>query len=212
MRRVTHILFTVILLLGLVSCEKDFSSIIGIDAAAPIAMKLSGSNYNWKNEKFSSDGGIFTTNNHPEIVMKDNGGFTLELDRWVTSKNNAEAELNLYINIDKPFKENEVYSLADMACIDFHERGATTTLPSGGTVTDIIIHCYRATEGYIKITKINRIIINYIFICINRARTFKFIIITTKFSQTYREKYMFIQNKINFMFIKIGFDYSNFLK
>ena len=162
MRRVTHILFTVILLLGLVSCEKDFSSIIGIDAAAPIEMKLSGSNYNWKNEKFSSDGGIFTTNNHPEIVMKDNGGFTLELDRWVTSKNNAEAELNLYINIDKPFKENEVYSLADMACIDFHERGATTTLPSGGTVTDIIIHCYRATEGYIKITKINTYASNHL--------------------------------------------------
>jgi hypothetical protein len=40
-----------------------------------------------------------------------------------------------------------------MACIDIQERGATQTLPGGGTVTDIITHCYRATDGYLKITK-----------------------------------------------------------
>ena len=38
------------------------------------------------------------------------------------------------------------------ACVDFQERGATTTLPSGTTVTDIITLCYRAVDGYIIFT------------------------------------------------------------
>ena len=153
MRRITHILSVVTLLLGIVSCEKDFFSVIGLDAAAPIECKLSGSNYNLRDKKFSSDGGVYTSNNHPEIVMKDDGGFSLELYRNLVSKNGNEATLYLYINNSKPFKLNETYNLADMACIDFREQGATTTLPSGGTVTDIITHCYRATEGTFRITK-----------------------------------------------------------
>ena len=98
MRRITHILSAVTLLLGIVSCEKDFFSVIGLDAAAPIECKLSGSNYNLRDKKFSSDGGIYTSNNHPEIVMKDDGGFSLELYRNLVSKNGNEATLYLYIN------------------------------------------------------------------------------------------------------------------
>ena len=157
MKATTYITFLASLLLSLTACEKDFGSLIGLDADAPIECRLSGSNYKWRGEKFSSDGGIYTSNNHPEIVMKDDGGFSLELYRNLVSKNGNEATLYLYINNSKPFKLNETYSLVllgkGMACIDFREQGATTTLPSGGTVTDIITHCYKATDGYLKITK-----------------------------------------------------------
>ena len=153
MRHLTHILITIALLLGITSCEKDFGSIIGLDASAPIECKLSGSNYNWKGEKFSSEGGVFTTNNHPEIVMKGGGGFTFKLHRDLVSKNGNEATLYIYIDSDRTFKVGDTYNITDMVCFDFFEQGVTTTLPSGGTVTDIITHCYRATEGTFRITK-----------------------------------------------------------
>jgi hypothetical protein len=157
MKAITYITLLASLILGLTSCEKDIYSIAGIDADAPIELRLNGSNYGWNNEKFTSDAGIYTSYNHPEIVMKDGGGFTFELDRSLVSDKGNEAELHIYINNSKTFKLNEVYSLVllgdGMACIDIFERGATQTLPSGGTVTDIITHCYKATDGYLKITK-----------------------------------------------------------
>ena len=154
MRGLTRILLVVALLFGLMSCEKDLGSIIGIDADAPIHLRLDGSDFKWKNEKFSSDAGYFTANNHPEIVIKDGKGFTLDLDRGLVSKNGNEATLYIYINSDEIIEVNRLYNLADMACVDIRESGATQTLPSGGTVTTIITHCYRATEGSLKITRI----------------------------------------------------------
>ena len=154
MRRITHILSAVTLLLGIVSCEKDFFSVIGLDAAAPIECKLSGSNYNLRDKKFSSDGGIYTSNNHPEIVIREGGGFSFELYRELSSSVGMGATLDFDIDFeDSAFELDKVYTLIDVegsrACISFREQGASTPLPGGGTVTDIIVHDYHAIDGWI---------------------------------------------------------------
>ena len=154
--------------LGLASCSKDFASIIGIDADATIEMKLYGSNYNFNGEKFMSTAGYFTEYNHPEIVMKEDGGFTLDLYRELGSGKGNQLTFNLYINNDHSTLElKKVYSLVLLgdaqACIDIRERGDSQTLPGGGTVTEIITHCYRAIDGYIKFTKIEEYGSDYLF-------------------------------------------------
>lgn len=161
MRRLMLMTIVATLSLCLASCRKDFYSLIGLDTDAPIELRLYGSNYEWRGEKFGSNAGYFTDSNHPDIVIKDDVGFTLDLRRSVTSQNGNTADLYLYINNDlSPLELNRVYSLVllgdGMACIDFSERGATQTLPSGGTVTEIITHCYKATQGYITITAMEK--------------------------------------------------------
>lgn len=158
MRRLSHILLVVFSLLVLVSCAKDFGYILGLDTDAPMEVTLSGSRYNFDEERFSSDGGIFTWRNHPEIVVGDDGGFEFDLYRGLGSESGMEATLYFYLdNFHSDFEVDKVYSLTLLgrgrACIDFSERGATTTLPSGTTVTEIITYCYRAVDGYIIFTQ-----------------------------------------------------------
>lgn len=143
---------------GMTSCFKDFGYIIGLDADAPMEATLYGSRYDWDGEKFSSEGGIFTYRNHPEIIVNRDGGFEFDLYRGLKSNTGKGATLYFYLdNFHSDFEVGKVYSLAllgeNQACIDFQERGATTTLPSGATVTDIVTYCYKATDGYIIFTK-----------------------------------------------------------
>lgn len=158
MRRTILYIILMLTMLGELSCAKDFSSLFGIDADAPIEATLYGSRYGWNGEKFTSNAGIFTGRNHPEILINSDGGFEFELRRTLGSEAGLSATLYFYLdNFHSDFEPNKVYSLTLLgkgrACIDFQERGGTTTLPSGTTVTDIITHCYRAVDGYIIFTR-----------------------------------------------------------
>ena len=157
MKRLLHISLIAISVVVFSACAKDFGYIIGVDADAPISLTLYGSRYEWEGEEFTSDGGIFTNRNHPEIVIGDDGGFKFDLRRGLESASGKDATLYFYLdNFHSDFEIDKVYSLTLLgkgrACVDFQERGATTTLPSGTTVTDIITLCYRAIDGYIIFT------------------------------------------------------------
>ena len=141
-------------LLLMSGCEKDFYSIFGVDADAPITVELSGSRYDFRSTLFSSNAGMFTDNNHPEIVIREGGGFSFELYRELSSSVGMGATLDIDIDFeDSAFELDKVYTLIDVegsrACISFREQGASTPLPGGGTVTDIIVHDYYAIDGWI---------------------------------------------------------------
>lgn len=143
-----------LLLLLTVGCEKDFYSIFGVDADAPITVELSGSRYDFRSTLFSSNAGMFTDNNHPEIVIREGGGFSFDLYRELSSSVGMGATLDFDIDFeDSAFELDKVYTLIDVegsrACISFREQGASTPLPGGGTVTDIIVHDYHAIDGWI---------------------------------------------------------------
>lgn len=135
-------------------CEKDFYSIFGVDADAPITVELSGSRYDFRSTLFTSNAGMFTDNNHPEIVIREGGGFSFDLYHELSSSVGMGATLDIDIDFeDSAFELDKVYTLIDVegsrACISFREQGASTPLPGGGTVTDIIVHDYYAIDGWI---------------------------------------------------------------
>ena len=144
----------VLALLFTTGCKKDFYGIFGMDTDAPISVELSGSRYGFSSTLFSSNTGYFTDYNHPEIVIRQGGGFSFELYRELGSSVGIGATLDFDIDFeDSAFELDKVYTLIDVegsrACISFKERGATTPLPGGGTVTDIIVHNYHAIDGWI---------------------------------------------------------------
>lgn len=143
-----------LLLLVSTGCKKDFYSIFGVDTDALISVELSGSRYDFRSTLFSSNTGYFTDHNHPEIVIREGGGFSFELYRELDSSVGIGATLLFDIDFeDSAFELDKVYTLVDVegsrACMSFSERGATTPLPGGGTVTDIIAHNYHAIDGWI---------------------------------------------------------------
>ena len=151
--RLIYCLMALLLLLS-TGCEKDFYSIFGVDADAPITVELSGSRYDFCSTLFSSNAGMFTDNNHPEIIIREGGGFSFELYRELSSSVGMGATLDFDIDFeDSTFELDKVYTLIDVegsrACISFREQGASTPLPGGGTVTDIIVHDYYAIDGWI---------------------------------------------------------------
>ena len=144
----------VLALLFTTGCKKDFYGIFGMDTDAPISVELSGSRYGFCSTLFSSNTGYFTDYNHPEIVIRQGGGFSFELYRELGSSVGIGATLDFDIDFeDSAFELDKVYTLIDVegsrACISFKERGATTPLPGGGTVTDIIAYDYHAIDGWI---------------------------------------------------------------
>lgn len=144
----------VLALLLTTGCKKDFYGIFGMDTDAPISVELSGSRYGFSSTLFSSNTGYFNDYNHPEIVIREGGGFSFELYRELGSSVGIGATLLFDIDFeDSAFELDKVYTLIDVegsrACISFKERGATTPLPGGGTVTDIIVHDYHAIDGWI---------------------------------------------------------------
>ena len=144
----------VLALLFTTGCKKDFYGIFGMDTDAPISVELSGSRYGFCSTLFSSNTGYFTDYNHPEIVIRQGGGFSFELYRELGSSVGIGATLDFDIDFeDSAFELDKVYTLIDVegsrACISFKERGATTPLPGGGTVTDIVTHSYHAIDGWI---------------------------------------------------------------
>ena len=141
-------------LLFTTGCKKDFYGIFGMDTDAPISVELSGSRYDFCSTLFSSNTGYFTDYNHPEIVIRQGGGFSFELYRELGSSVGIGATLDFDIDFeDSAFELDKVYTLIDVegsrACISFKERGATTPLPGGGAVTDIIAYDYHAIDGWI---------------------------------------------------------------
>ena len=74
-----------LLLLVSTGCKKDFYGIFGMDTDAPISVELSGSRYGFSSTLFSSNTGYFTELNHPEIVIREGGGFSFELYRELDS-------------------------------------------------------------------------------------------------------------------------------
>ena len=144
----------VLALLFTTGCKKDFYGIFGMDTDAPISVELSGSRYGFCSTLFSSNTGYFTDYNHPEIVIRQGGGFSFELYRELGSSVGIGATLDFDIDFeDSAFELDKVYTLIDVegsrACISFKERGATTPLPGGGDVTDIITYDYHAIDGWI---------------------------------------------------------------
>lgn len=157
MKRLLHVTLVAIMVTLLMACAKDFGYIIGLDTDAPISLTLYGSRYEWEGEEFTSDGGVFTDRNHPEMVINSDGGFKFDLRRGLASASGKDATLYFYLeNLHSDFELDKVYSLTLLgkgrACIDFTERGATETLPSGTTVTEMLTYCYRAADGYIIFT------------------------------------------------------------
>lgn len=157
MRRLLTILFVTIAACTLSSCERDLYSLFGLDGKAQISVKLYGSHYDFDGDKLTSDGGVFTSNNHPEIVLYDGRGFRFDLYRAIGA---GDAEATLYFdleNTNEAFELNRSYSLAtaddSYACIEFREPGETEELPSGGTVTHINTYRYNAEDGHITFTK-----------------------------------------------------------
>ena len=141
-------------LLFTTGCKKDFYGIFGMDTDAPISVELSGSRYGFCSTLFSSNTGYFNDYNHPEIVIREGGGFSFELYRALGSSVGIGATLDFDIDFeDSAFELDKVYTLIDVegsrACISFKERGATTPLPGGGSVTDIIAYDYYAIDGWI---------------------------------------------------------------
>lgn len=144
----------VLALLFTTGCKKDFYGIFGMDTDAPISVELSGSRYGFCSTLFSSNTGYFNDYNHPEIVIREGGGFSFELYRELGSSVGIGATLDFDIDFeDSAFELDKVYTLIDVegsrACISFKERGATTPLPGGGAVTDIIAYDYHAIDGWI---------------------------------------------------------------
>ena len=144
----------VLALLFTTGCKKDFYGIFGMDTDAPISVELSGSRYGFSSTLFSSNTGYFTDYNHPEIVIRQGGGFSFELYRELGSSVGIGATLDFDIDFeDSAFELDKVYTLIDVegsrACISFKERGATTPLPGGGAVADIIAYDYHAIDGWI---------------------------------------------------------------
>lgn len=157
MRRLLTILFCAVAVCALSSCERDFYSIFGLDGKSPISAKLYGSRYDFDGDKLASEGGYFTSNNHPETVIYDERGFRFDLYRAIGAD---DAKATLYFdleNTNEAFTLNRRYSLAtaddSFACIEFQEPGETEELPSGGTVTHINTYRYNAVDGYITFTK-----------------------------------------------------------
>lgn len=140
-----------------VSCRKDIFSISGVDADANISMELSGSRFGFYNEKLSSDVGYFTSYNHPEIVVKDDGGFEFSLYREMGTVDGVIA--TLYFNMsseDVPFMWDESYSLfidgESQARIEFLEYGEQRPIDGGGYVSEGKTYSYEAVDGYILFT------------------------------------------------------------
>lgn len=157
MRRSILYVVLSVAMLGFTSCAKDFGYIIGLDADAPISLELNGSRYEWNEELFESGGGIYTSRNHPELIIHDRGGFTFELRRALETDAGKSAELYFCIeNEISTFELDKAYSLIlvgeSFAEVNFSETGATQTLPSGTTVTEIINYSYDAKDGYILFT------------------------------------------------------------
>ena len=155
MRRFILVSLLSVLALGFVSCLDEY---MGLDSNAQISMNLYGSGYDWKGEKFSSSTGIFNDWNHPEFVIKNTGGFTLNLSRELGSEVGNRLQFHIYINNDySPLELDRVYSLVllgeSMASVEFSDKGVTKPLPGGGTVTEYVTRCYKAVDGYIKFTR-----------------------------------------------------------
>lgn len=155
MRRFILVSLLTVFTLGFVSClDENF----GVDSNAQISMNLYGSGYGWNGEKFSSSKGIFNNWDHPEFVIKNTGGFTLDLHRELGSEVGNSLKFYIYINNDySPLELDKVYSLVllgeSMACVEFYDRGATKPLPGVGSVTEYVTRCYKAIDGYIKFTR-----------------------------------------------------------
>lgn len=132
-------------------------SLFHLDGEAPISITLYGSRYDFDGDKLTSDGGVFTSNNHPEIVLYEGQGFRFDLYRAIGA---GDAKATLYFdleNTNEDFELNRSYSLAtaddSYACIEFREPDKTEELPSGGTVTHINTYRYNAEDGHITFTK-----------------------------------------------------------
>ena len=158
MRRLLTTLFVAISMCSLSSCERDFLSLFHLDGEAPISIKLYGSRYDFDGEKLKSGGGVFSPNNHPEMVIYSEGGFKFDLYRHISGAGDTDA--TIYFSLESPnadFELNRRYSLAtadeSYACIEFREPGQTEELPSGGTVTHINTYRYNAEDGHITFTK-----------------------------------------------------------
>ena len=140
-----------------VACRKDIYSVVGVDADAYISMKLSGSRFGFYNESLSSKAGYFTSYNHPEIVVKDGGGFEFGLYREMGSVD--EVLTTLYFDVtreDVPFMLNESYPLFEdgesQARVEFLEYGEMKPIDSGGYIREGIIYSYHAVDGHIIFT------------------------------------------------------------
>lgn len=145
-------------LLIAVGCEKDFYNIFGVDTDAPIELECYGSRFEFDGTKFSSNTGYFKPYNHPEIRIFDDGGFGFDLQRYLVSSVGMDVDFEFDIDYeDSEFELDRVYTLKDVnssrAAITFYEYGATTPLPGGALVTDIITHSYVAVDGWIIFTK-----------------------------------------------------------
>lgn len=160
-RGILYIMVLAVAVFGMTSCMKDLGYILRQDVDAPISMELNGSRYEWDEELFSSDVGIYAMRNHPDLVLHDGGGFTFELRRTLACDSEKSAELYFCIeNEYSEFELNKTYSLIvvgdSFAEVNFQERGPTHTLPSGTTVTDIITYSYDAKDGYILFTEMEK--------------------------------------------------------
>lgn len=155
--RVVVLMSLMVAVLLSVACRKDIYSISGVDVDAYISMTLSGSRFNFYNESLTSKAGYFTSYNHPEVVVKDGGGFEFSLYREMGSIDDVIT--TLYFNIDRddlPFMLDNTYALyydgESQAQIDFLEYGEKTPIDSGGYIREGKVYSYEAVDGYIIFT------------------------------------------------------------
>ena len=163
MRSVSNrVLFvSLVVMLISVACRKDIFSISGVDVDAHISMTLSGSRFGFNGNTLSSDAGYFTSYNHPEIVVKSDGGFEFNLYREMGTVDGTTATIYFYVSSDDLlFRLDQRYPLfaneESQARIEFLEYGQKRPLDGGGYISEGVIYSYKATDGYITFTDMER--------------------------------------------------------
>lgn len=153
--KICYLLFLGFVLVG---CEKDVASIYGVDADAPITAELTGSYIDYQSEKVSSESGIFSQNNHPEVIFNSDGSFDFELCRTLSDEHDRGVTLSFYIRGETSvFELDKVYSLIELgearACVDLERCTGYEEMDSGTKIIYYETVCYKAVDGYIKFTK-----------------------------------------------------------
>ena len=133
-----------------ISCtEREWYLSRGIDSSSYISATITGSFYNYNNERFTSDSGQFNSYYHPEFTMHDDGTFDFTLKRKLSSKKGHDIWLNFkWENIDGEIALDKVYSLK---VVGESRASITLNLPSVDPYEQKTKE-YNSTSGWIVFT------------------------------------------------------------
>ena len=134
-------LFTLILvaMFAMACTEREWDLRCGYDSSSYISATVTGTSEKFENLRFMSEVGQFNDGYHPEFTMHDDGTFSFELSRSLSTKSGQSVWLNFqWDNLEGKITLDKVYSLMVVGDSRATLRAASRT--------------YNATNGWIVFT------------------------------------------------------------